>query len=242
MSTLVWAHRGASAYAPENTLEAFRKAADMKADGVELDVQLTKDNEIVVVHDENLERVSNGTGWVKDHTLAQLKALNFNRTHPEFEKASIPTLEEVYECLQTTGLTINVEFKTGIFWYQGIEDKVLDLTAKLGLEDRVIYSSFNHFTLAKLRGMKEDVTTGLLYSDDWIGIAPYARDTVHVNALHPALYHLQDPSYVKTAHEYGLETHVWTVNDEKYIRMCRDMGVEAIITNKPDLCRRVLAE
>lgn len=242
MSTLVWAHRGASAYAPENTLEAFQKAADMKTDGVELDVQLTKDNEIVVVHDENLERVSNGTGWVKDHTLAQLKALNFNRTHPEFEKASIPTLEEVYECLRATGLTINVEFKTGIFWYQGIEDKVLDLTAKLGLEDRVIYSSFNHFTLAKLREMKEDVTTGLLYSDDWIGIAPYARDTVHVNALHPALYHLQDPSYVKTAHEYGLETHVWTVNDEKYIRMCRDMGVEAIITNKPDLCRRVLAE
>lgn len=242
MSTLVWAHRGASAYAPENTLEAFQKAADMKADGVELDVQLTKDNEIVVVHDENLERVSNGTGWVKDHTRAQLKALNFNRTHPEFERASIPTLEEVYECLRATGLTINVEFKTGIFWYQGIEDKVLDLTAKLGLEDRVIYSSFNHFTLAKLREMKEDVTTGLLYSDDWIGIAPYARDTVHVNALHPALYHLQDPSYVKTAHEYGLETHVWTVNDEKYIRMCRDMGVEAIITNKPDLCRRVLAE
>lgn len=242
MSTLVWAHRGASAYAPENTLEAFQKAADMKADGVELDVQLTKDNEIVVVHDENLERVSNGTGWVKDHTLAQLKALNFNRTHPEFERASIPTLEEVYECLRATGLTINVEFKTGIFWYQGIEDKVLDLTAKLGLEDRVIYSSFNHFTLAKLREMKEDVTTGLLYSDDWIGIAPYARDTVHVNALHPALYHLQDPSYVKTAHEYGLETHVWTVNDEKYIRMCRDMGVEAIITNKPDLCRTILAE
>ena len=242
MSTLVWAHRGASAYAPENTLEAFQKAADMKADGVELDVQFTKDNEIVVAHDENLERVSNGTGWVKDHTLAQLKALNFNRTHPEFERASIPTLEEVYECLQTTGLTINVEFKTGIFWYQGIEDKVLDLTAKLGLEDRVIYSSFNHFTLAKLREMKEDVTTGLLYSDDWIGIAPYARDTVHVNALHPALYHLQDPSYVKTAHEYGLETHVWTVNDEKYIRMCRDMGVEAIITNKPDLCRTILAE
>jgi glycerophosphoryl diester phosphodiesterase len=242
MSTLVWAHRGASAYAPENTLEAFQKAADMKADGVELDVQLTKDNEIVVVHDENLERVSNGTGWVKDHTLAQLKALNFNRTHPEFEKASIPTLEEVYECLRATGLTINVEFKTGIFWYQGIEDKVLDLTAKLGLEDRVIYSSFNHFTLAKLRGMKEDVTTGLLYSDDWIGIAPYARDTVHVNALHPALYHLQEPGFVRTAHQYGLRTHVWTVNDEKHMRMCRNMGVEAIITNKPDLCRTILAE
>lgn len=238
--TLVWAHRGASAYAPENTLAAFEKAAVMKSDGVELDVQLTLDGTVVVAHDEELERVSDGTGYLKDYAFAQLRRLNFNKTHPEYATAQIPTLEEVYELLKPTGLTVNVEFKTGIFWYRGIEEKVLDLTARMGMEERVIYSSFNHYTLAHIRREKPDAKTGLLYSDNWIDTAPYARDIVKVDALHPALYHLQDTEYVKTAHRYGLETHVWTVNDEEYMRMCVRMGVEAIITNKPDLCRSVV--
>ncbi len=242
MKTLVWAHRGASEYAPENTLPSFELAAEMGADGVELDVQLTKDGELVVAHDESLERVSNGTGYLKDHTFAELRGLNFNRVHPEYEKAQIPTLEEVYDLLKPTGLTVNVELKTGIFWYRGIEKKVLDLTARKGMEDRVIYSSFNHYTLRHMRAEKNDIQTGLLYSDNWIDAAPYARDKVQVNALHPALYHLTDPSYVETAHAYGLETHVWTVNEEEHMRLCRDMGVEAIITNRPDVCRKILQE
>ncbi len=242
MRTLVWAHRGASAYAPENTLPAFEKAAQMQADGIELDVQLTSDGEVVVVHDESLERVSDGTGFVKDHTFAQLRALNFNRTHPEYEKVQMPTLEEVYDLIRPTGLTINVEFKTGVFRYRGIEEKVLDLTARKGMEEKVMYSSFNHETLVYLRKLNPEVNTGLLYSDGWIGVAPYAKETAKVNALHPALYFLQDPDYVKTARAYGLETHVWTVNDEGYMKMCRDMGVEAIITNKPDVCRKIVTE
>ncbi len=221
---------------------SFEKAAEMGADGVELDVQLTSDGELVVAHDESLERVSDGDGRIKDHTLAELRRLNFNRTHPEYERARIPLLEEVYDLLKPTGLTVNVELKTGIFWYRGIEEKVLELTARKGMEERVIYSSFNHYTLRHMRREKPDIRTGLLYSDNWIDAAPYARDKVKVNALHPALYHLTDPSYVTTAHAYGLATHVWTVNEEEHMRLCRDMGVEAIITNRPDVCRRILQE
>ena len=99
-TTKVWAHRGASAYAPENTLEAFLLAAEQGADGVELDVQLTKDGEMVVVHDEEIDRVSDGSGFVKDYTLAELKTLNFNKTHPEYQDVKIPTLREVYEALK----------------------------------------------------------------------------------------------------------------------------------------------
>ena len=144
MKTKVWAHRGASAYAPENTLEAFLLAAEQGADGVELDVQLTKDGEMVVVHDEEIDRVSDGSGFVKDYTLAELKILNFNKTHPEYQDVKIPTLREVYEALKPTGVTINVELKTGIFWYKDLEKKVLELTKEMEMEDRVIYSSFNH--------------------------------------------------------------------------------------------------
>ena len=107
MKTQVWAHRGASAYAPENTLEAFRLAAEMGADGVELDVQLSRDGELVVAHDETIDRVSNGTGYIKDYTLAQLKKLSFNRLFPDFKDARIPTLKEVYELLKPAGLTVN---------------------------------------------------------------------------------------------------------------------------------------
>ena len=95
MKTQVWAHRGASAYAPENTLEAFKLAAGQGADGVELDVQLSRDNELVVAHDETIDRVSNGSGYIKDHTLRELKKLRFNRLFPEYRDAAIPTLRAV---------------------------------------------------------------------------------------------------------------------------------------------------
>ena len=93
----VFAHRGASGYAPENTLEAFELAVRMGADGVELDVHMTRDGELVVAHDEALSRVSNGLGFIRDKTVAELKRLRFNKTHPEYPNATIPTLREVYE-------------------------------------------------------------------------------------------------------------------------------------------------
>ena len=124
MDVKIWAHRGASGYAPENTLEAFKLAAEMGADGVELDVQLTKDGEVVVVHDERIDRVSDGSGLVAEYTLEELRQFNFNKMHPEFaEICRIPTLREVLECLKDTGLTVNVELKTGINFYEGIENK-----------------------------------------------------------------------------------------------------------------------
>ena len=153
MKTQVWAHRGASAYAPENTLEAFRLAAEMGADGVELDVQLSRDGELVVAHDETIDRVSSGTGYIKDYTLAQLKKLSFNRLFPKFKDARIPTLKEVYELLKPAGLTVNVELKTGIILYPEIEEKILALTASMGMEDRVIYSSFCHPSLVRLKAV-----------------------------------------------------------------------------------------
>ena len=160
MKTQVWAHRGASAYAPENTLEAFRLAAEMGADGVELDVQLSRDGELVVAHDETIDRVSNGTGYIKDYTLAQLKKLSFNRLFLKFKDVRIPTLKEVYELLKPAGLTVNVELKTGIILYPEIEEKVLALTASMGMEDRVIYSSFCHPSLVRLKELDSALRQG----------------------------------------------------------------------------------
>ena len=132
------AHRGFHdnrSECPENSLPAFESAIQMGY-GIELDVQLTKDGEMVVVHDEEIDRVSDGSGFVKDYTLAELKILNFNKTHPEYQNVKIPTLREVYEALKPTGMTINVELKTGIFWYKDLEKKVLELTKEMEMEDR----------------------------------------------------------------------------------------------------------
>ena len=142
---LIWGHRGASGYAPENTLPAFKMAADMGADGVELDIQMTKDGEIVVCHDEAIDRTSSGKGWLKDFTFEELRRLDFSNGNSAYEGVKIPTMEEVFDLLEPTGLLINIEIKTGIVFYEKIEEKILELTKRKHWEDRVIYSSFNHY-------------------------------------------------------------------------------------------------
>ena len=234
MRTKVWAHRGASAYAPENTLEAFLLAAEQGADGVELDVQMTKDRELVVVHDEVIDRVSSGTGFVKDYTLKELKQLSFAKLHPEYQEAKIPTLAEVYEALKPTGLTINVELKTGILWYEGLEDAVLDLTAGMGMEDRVLYSSFNHYSIRKIKERNPEAETGILYSDIIFDVVNYAKQ-LGTEALHPALYHTQMADFLREYQDSGLKIHVWTVDEKSEIRRLMEAGVDAVITNTPDV-------
>lgn len=232
--TKIWAHRGASAYAPENTLEAFKLAVEQQADGVELDVQLTRDGEIVVIHDETIERVSNGQGYVKDYTLKELKKMSFNKVHPEFEKAKIPTLKEVLELLGPTGLTVNIELKTGIVRYKGIEEKVLKLVGKMGMEERVIYSSFHHPSLVKIKKLDEDAKTGILYSDGWVQVPSYAAK-LGVDAIHPAIWHMRSKKLLEKAHKKGLAVHVWTVDDKEMMAKLEEQNVDAIITNRPDV-------
>lgn len=241
MSTkpLVWAHRGASGYALENTLAAFQKAVDLGADGVELDIQLTKDDQIVVIHDETIDRTSDGKGWVKDYTLEELRAFNYNRTKPEYKHADIPTMREVFELLKPTGLFINIEIKTGVVFYEKIEEKILALTKEMGMEDRVCYSSFNHYTVTRIHELKPDAEVGFLYADGPIDMPSYG--VKHgVNALHPALYNLQYDGFVKECKEKGLKLNVWTVNERPYMEMCCQYGVDAIITNYPDIAKEVV--
>lgn len=241
MKTKVWAHRGASRYAPENTLEAFELAVRQGADGVELDVQMTKDGELVVAHDETIDRVSDGSGRIIDYTLAELKEFSFNKLHPEYTQARIPTLEEVYDLLAPTDLTVNVELKTGIVLYDGIEKQVLKLAKEKKMEDRVWYSSFYHKSLVRLKKLDPTVRTGILYSDGWVDIEKYAKK-LGADALHPALYHLQSKKLVKRAGEQGLKLHVWTVDQKEDMERLADQKIDAVITNCPDICRRVVDE
>ena len=229
MNTKVWAHRGASGYAPENTLEAFELAAKQKADGVELDVQLSKDGELVVIHDEIIDRVTDGKGKVKDYTVRELKSFKANQTHPEYANSVIPTLAEVYDLLKPTGLEINVELKTGIYFYPDIEEKLW-------------YSSFNHYSLIRMKELEPSVRTGILYADGIVNVWDYAKKTVGADALHPLYYNIQYPGYLEKTRALGLKTHAWTVNEEADMKALAKAGIEAIITNYPDKARKIIQE
>lgn len=237
---LIWAHRGASGYAPENTLPSFEKAIELKADGIELDVQLTKDDKLVVIHDEWIDRTSDGKGWVKDFTLEELRHFNYNKTMPSFAHADIPTLEEVYELIRPTDLTINVEIKSGVVFYPEIEEKTMKLTRDMGMRERVLYSSFNHYTCKKLHALDPECYVGFLYADGPIDMAAYAKKH-GANALHPALYNLQYPNYMQDAVKAGLDVNSWTINEKEHLALACKFGINAIITNYPDVAAQVAA-
>lgn len=233
----IWAHRGADAYAPENTLEAFSLAAEMGANGVELDVQLTKDGQVVVCHDERIDRTSNGKGWLKDYTLEELKEFDFSGGNKDYAGVQIPTLEEVLDLLQDTGMHVNIELKTQAFPYHGIEKKCIELIKNKGYENRVIFSSFNHLSLQKIRFHASKMPIGYLYLRATPTVIPIAKRH-GATAMHLSYYNLQKPGVLEACRENGQQINVWTVNKEEELIFCMEQGVHAVITDCPDQIRK----
>lgn len=236
--TEIFAHRGASGYVPENTMPAFLLASEQGADGVELDVQLSKDGEVVVIHDETLDRVSGISGYVRDYSLKELKEFSFDNGMESYKGVRIPTLEEVLECMKTHNMKVNIELKTGIFWYPGIEEKVRDVVRNMNMEQNVIYSSFNHYSIQKVKHLCPDAETAYLYSDVILNVDQYARQT-GVQGLHPAVYHIKMDDFDKKYRECGMKVRIWTVNEEKDMKQFIQEGYDAIITNYPDKAVRI---
>lgn len=228
----IFAHRGASGYAPENTLEAFALAINQGAHGIELDVHMAADGELVVAHDEKIDRVSNGSGYIRRMTTAELKRFVFSKQHPAYQTATIPTLREVFALIQPTYLEINVEIKHAGTGYPGIEQKCSDLAAEMGMTERILYSSFNHDSMVRMKRICPAARCGVLYEkmpNAW----EYARK-LGMDALHPQWESLRDKDLCKHAHALGLMVNVWTVNTEADIRFTLDHEADIVITNYPD--------
>ena len=245
MKTMIQAHRGASFYYAENTLEAFSAAIEQGADGIELDVHLSKDGEIVVAHDERLERVSNGTGYINDHTLEELKTYDFglaaSKPGSDGQKppsngaiCRIPVLSEVFSLVKPHALTVNIELKTTERLYPDLAEKLTALVREYDMEERVLYSSFNHYSLLQIKKIEPEARTGLLYElgmvDPWV----YAN-YVGAYAIHPHYYVIAVlPETVERCHENGVRVNVWTVDESEAIKQMLKCGVDGIITNRPD--------
>ena len=237
----IFAHRGFSGYYPENTMLAFQKVAEETvADGIELDIQLTKDGEIVIMHDEMLDRTTNGSGWLKDHTLEELKMLSVGvNVKGFFPRQTIPTLREYFTWLKTTKLITNIELKTSYFEYEGIEEKLIAMVKEFGLEDQIWYSSFNHYTVARIKKLMPEAKCGLL-TDTWLmNIGEYAasQGAASVNAR---TYFCAKEGVAADLHAHNIALQAWTPNDAEMMQELVDAGVDVRITNYPDIAAKVL--
>lgn len=182
----IWAHRGCSQLYPENTPLAFEKAAAIEGlEGIELDIQLTKDGEVVVIHDERVDRTTEGIGFVRDYTLSELKRLHIYADNNPCQH--IPTMDEVFDLLAArlkTGLRLNIELKNGVYPYPGMEEKIVGLVHKRGLQDAVVYSSFYARALERVRALDAEAEIGIL--DTRVSDCLYkARGGCGATALHP---------------------------------------------------------
>ena len=234
----VYAHRGYSGRYPENTMLAFKEAGKLGVDGIELDVQLTKDGEVVVIHDEKIDRTTDGTGYVRDYTLQELKKFNAAQIwNGKYGFQEIPTFEEYCAWAKDQSLVTNVEIKSGVFYYAELEEKTLALVKKYGLEDRIIFSSFNHTSVFLLRKLAPEIPGGALVEHEGLGNAGYYCKKYDMQCYHPGYKGLTEEE-VKICHENGIDVNVWTVNDMATLEQLWDWKCEGVISNYPDVCKR----
>jgi len=225
----VIAHRGASGTRPENTLLAFRRAAELGAPMVELDAQLTRDGEVVVIHDFTLDRTTDGTGAVRDRTLAEIRRLDAGRWFdPGFAGERVPTLAEV---LAAVPLGVNVELKP--VGEDGLEACALEVVESAGALARVVFSSFDLGILERLRARSRSAAIGLLWEDDTITQALQCANRVAATALHLRKDALHDAT-IATVAAAGLRVRVWTVNDQAEMEALVAAGVDAVFTDYPE--------
>jgi len=242
-NVIVMAHRGASAYYPENTMPAFKGALAMNAEIIELDVMMSKDGVPVVFHDVTLYSHTNGKGLVKDYTLAQLKELDAGSWfREEFAGEQIPTLEEVLD-FAAGQVALNIEIKTEAVTGNiegGIVEKSLQLIKEYGMEDHVMFSSFDYLALEQLRRLDKEVSIALLYDRRQLGrklphelIKSFSADAFN------CYFRELSQRWIDDIETYDIPLFVYTLDNSKKMRSLINSGVTGIFTNKPDLLAEV---
>jgi len=230
---LIVGHRGAMGYAPENTIASFEKGLALGADLIELDVHLSADGRLVVIHDPTVDRTTDGSGYVRDMALAQLKKLDVGSWFaPGFAGERIPTLAEVLEWARGR-IGLAIEIKNGPVFYPGIEEKVVEALEAYGMEEEVIVISFDHRCVRRVKELRPGIATGILYVGRLADPVAAARAAL-ADAIHPKADYLTAED-IQEAHGAGLAVSTWTVNAPSQMREFIEMGVDSIGTNYPDL-------
>lgn len=239
----IFAHRGSSAFAPENTLAAFKLAVEQHADGIELDTKLTADNQVVVIHDDIVDRTTNGTGRISSLTLPELKLLDAGlKFSPEYKTEKIPTLAEVFETMGGQ-IMINVELANYASPLDDLPDKVISLINQFKLDSCVLLSSFNIIALIRARYLHPEIPMGLLTKS---GIANPTLRSKLIRfgprlALHPE-YRDVSQHLIDSVHRVKSRVHAYTVSQPEDIKQLFNAGVDGIFSPNPVLARKILSD
>ncbi|MEM3588031.1 MAG: glycerophosphodiester phosphodiesterase family protein [Candidatus Jordarchaeaceae archaeon] len=218
---LLIAHRGASFYEPENTLRAVKRALDFGVNGVEIDVRSSVEGNIIVIHDETVDRTTNGTGKVRDMSLLELRSLDAGKGE------KIPLLEEVLELVKGKALLV-IELKIA-----GIEEKVLKIIEQYDAIDNVLLSSFIHKSVKIVKELEPRIKTGVIFREAPIKPSRLAIDAEAENLF--AFHKYITWEMVQDAHDNDLNIYAWTVDEPSIIENLILLGVDGIVTNKPDI-------
>lgn len=229
------AHRGFSGVYPENTMLAFRKAIEIGADGIELDVHLSKDGQVMIIHDEALKRTTGLDGVISDYTRAELEKISAGKTkNDEFGFTPIPSLEEYLAFMaEHKDKFTNIELKTAPVYYPEIEEKTLELVRKFDLEKNIIYSSFNWLSIERMQRLGTISETGLLFSGMKLYNQAHIIKSLGINYFHPDFNDLTD-EIVKSYLDNKVGLNVWTVNEIEDMKVCLSWNIDGLITNFPD--------
>lgn len=233
MSTKIFAHRGASHFAPENTMPAFELAYETGAEGIETDVHLTKDLVPVLIHDEHLKRTTNGIGYIKDYTFNELVKLDAGSWFSdEFSSARIISLDEFLQWSKSKRLSLNIELKNNKIKYQHIEKIVYEMIDYYKLQDRTILSTFNINSVKRMKKFT-DIEVALLTSKRKKNLVPYVLD-LGANALH-IKYSLLHSRLIKQAKQENIAVRVYTINKRRHMMKCFLHQCDGIFTDIPNL-------
>lgn len=229
----IFAHRGASGTYPENTILAFKEAAKLPIYGVELDVQRTKDGVLVINHDEKVNRTSNGKGYIRDMTFEEIRSYDFGVWKGEqFAGEKIPTLDEVLDIFKATNHMINIELKTDVFEYPGLEDDVLEKVKSHDMMERVLFSSFDHEMVERVLGKAPCNEVGALFMKILVNLDAYGK-MIGTNSIHISLVAAKREA-AKKAIKAGNRVRVYTVNTINDYDLMEGMGVDAVFTDYPE--------
>lgn len=221
-SFLKIAHRGYSSSYPENTILAFEKALAAGADMIELDIHLSRDGRLVVIHDDRIDRTADGTGAVSGLSLTELKRHSYNNRMAEHGFVEIPTLDEVIAWAGDR-VMLNIEIKNRPVPSEGIEQKLADLLRETHFTDRAIVSSFDHCALAEIKRIAGSVRTGMLYDSVWIHFEDEVR-ALGVYSVHPGADAI-DAGQLRWARSCGIRVYPWVIKDREILQLCRDSGL-----------------
>lgn len=232
------AHRGASREAPENTVAAFRLALDAGAPAVEGDVQRTRDGRLVVIHDQTVERTTDGRGAVGSFLFEDLRRLDAGRWFaPEFAGERVPSLDEVLDLMRDRAPVL-LEIKHGPVFYEGIERQIADALRRRGMLGAALVMSFDHPAIRTMRAAAPEVATGVVYDARPVDPVAAAR-AADADAICPR-WRLLTEDAVAAAHDAGLGVFPWTIDEEEPMRRCLGWGVDGVTSNDVRLLARVL--